>query len=110
MDTLAQAFAHANLSERYKDIIRRLLDGESYSAISKALNIREHTLKNYAYEAFTRLGFTNKDQLLERLEDLRIKERTCGEDAEVFSYHCPDRIRKRKAKRLRDIHRGRIDG
>lgn len=110
MDTLAQAFAHANLSERYKEIIRRMLDGESFQYIAKALNVREHTLKNYAYEAFSRLGAKDKADLLERFEELRIKEREFGEGAEVFSSHRPDRIRKRKAKRLRDIHRGIANG
>lgn len=54
----------ALLSDRQMQIVRYVADGLTNREIGKALNLSEHTVKNYLYRIFDRLGVSTRVELV----------------------------------------------
>ena len=65
------------ISKREKEVVRLVVDGMSNREIANALGLSEHTVKNYIFRLFEKLGVFNRVELVryalahqETLEDL----------------------------------------
>jgi len=52
------------LSKREEDVVRNLMDGLSNREIAQNLNLSEHTIKNYLFRIFDKLGVSSRTELL----------------------------------------------
>ena len=52
------------LSQRERDVVRCLTEGMSNRAIAQELSISQHTVKNYMFKIFDRLGVSSRVELL----------------------------------------------
>jgi DNA-binding NarL/FixJ family response regulator len=52
------------LSKREEDVVRHLMDGLSNREIAQNLNLSEHTIKNYLFRIFDKLGVSSRTELL----------------------------------------------
>lgn len=52
------------LSKREEDVVRLLAEGMSNREISKALELSEHTVKNYLFKVFDKLGLSSRTELV----------------------------------------------
>jgi DNA-binding NarL/FixJ family response regulator len=55
------------LSAREKDVVRCLVEGLTNSEIAKTLEISQHTVKNYLFKIFDKLGVANRVELVFRV-------------------------------------------
>jgi DNA-binding NarL/FixJ family response regulator len=52
------------LSKREEDVVRLLMEGLSNREIASSLSLSEHTIKNYLFRIFDKLGVSNRMELL----------------------------------------------
>ena len=52
------------LSKREEDVVRLLMEGLSNRDIAQALNLSQHTIKNYLFRIFDKLGVSSRTELL----------------------------------------------
>jgi DNA-binding NarL/FixJ family response regulator len=52
------------LTKREEDLVRLVVDGLGNREIAKRLNLSEHTVKNYMFRIFTKLGISNRVELV----------------------------------------------
>jgi DNA-binding NarL/FixJ family response regulator len=50
------------LTEREREILARLVDGESNKEIARGLNLSEHTVRNHLYSIFGKMGVSDRTQ------------------------------------------------
>jgi DNA-binding NarL/FixJ family response regulator len=53
-----------SLSTREKDVVRCIAEGLTNSEIAKTLEISQHTVKNYVFKIFDKLGVSNRVELV----------------------------------------------
>ena len=54
----------ARLTPRERDIVRLVAEGMRNQDISRELNIREHTVRNYVFRVFNKLGISSRVELV----------------------------------------------
>lgn len=52
------------LSQREEDVVRLLVEGLQNREIAHALNLSEHTIKNYLFRIYDKLGISSRTELL----------------------------------------------
>lgn len=52
------------LSRREEDVVRLLMEGRSNREIAQTLKLSEHTIKNYLFRIFDKLGVSSRTELL----------------------------------------------
>jgi DNA-binding NarL/FixJ family response regulator len=52
------------LSQREEDVVGLLIEGLPNREIAKTLNLSEHTIKNYLFRIYDKLGISNRTELL----------------------------------------------
>lgn len=52
------------ISKRERDVIRLVVDGLSNREIAKELSLSEHTVKNYVFRVFDKVGVSNRVELV----------------------------------------------
>jgi len=52
------------LTKREEDLVRLVADGLSNRDIARKLNLSEHTVKNYIFRIFEKLGVSNRVELV----------------------------------------------
>jgi two-component system nitrate/nitrite response regulator NarL len=62
--TLTPWGASASLSTRELQVVRNAAEGKTNKSIASNLGLSEHTVKNYLFRAFEKLGVTNRNELL----------------------------------------------
>ena len=62
--TVVDAHGTALLSKRELDVIRGVAEGRTNREIAVHLNLSEHTVKNYLFHVFEKLGVSNRTELL----------------------------------------------
>ena len=69
------------LTKREEDLVRLVADGLSNRDIARQLNLSEHTVKNYVFRVFEKLGVSNRVELvLYALSDSRRAEMPTSSD------------------------------
>lgn len=61
----------SGLTERQKEIVRRLLDGQRVQGIARALSLSPSTVRNHLSAAYQKLGVNSQSELIEKL---RVRE------------------------------------
>jgi DNA-binding NarL/FixJ family response regulator len=51
------------LTKREEDLVRAVADGSSNRDIARKLNLSEHTVKNYIFRIFDKVGVSNRVEL-----------------------------------------------
>lgn len=62
------------LSRREEDVVRLLMDGMSNRDIARSLDLSEHTIKNYLFRIFDKLGVSSRTELLLYAMSFRLNE------------------------------------
>ena len=58
------ASASSPLTERELDVVRHAAIGKTNKVIAAELKLSEHTVKNYLFRAFEKIGVSNRVELL----------------------------------------------
>jgi DNA-binding NarL/FixJ family response regulator len=61
---IAMASASSPLTERELDVVRHAAIGKTNKVIAAELKLSEHTVKNYLFRAFEKIGVSNRVELL----------------------------------------------
>ena len=67
-DAFEASAAEAGLTAREAEIVRLLLEGRDNRAITEALFISDHTVKNHIHNIYRKLGLRNRVQLVRRFQ------------------------------------------
>lgn len=62
------------LSKREVDVVRLVMEGMSNRDIAQSLNLSEHTIKNYLFRIFDKLGVSSRTELLVYAMNFRMSE------------------------------------
>ena len=52
------------VSKREQEVVRLVVEGLSNREIAQRLNLSEHTIKNYVFRIFAKLGVSNRVELV----------------------------------------------
>jgi DNA-binding NarL/FixJ family response regulator len=52
------------LTRREEDVVRLVADGLKNGEVAQRLNVAEHTVRNYLYRIFDKLGVSNRVELI----------------------------------------------
>ena len=59
------------LTSREEDVVRLVADGLKNREIAEKLNVKEHSIRNYIYRIFEKLGVSNRVELVLNVSSLR---------------------------------------
>lgn len=61
---VVNAFGQHLLSKREEDVVRLLLDGMQNREIAESLGLSQHTVKNYLFRVYDKLGISTRSELM----------------------------------------------
>src|SRR5579862_6943122 len=73
----------AILSKREQDVVRCVADGLSNREIARRLNLTEHTVKNYLFRVFDKLGVSSRVEVVLYVFKLMQSSATSNPDAKI---------------------------
>jgi len=72
-----------SLSKREQDVVRCVADGLSNREIARRLNLTEHTVKNYLFRVFDKLGVSSRVEVVLYVFKLMQSSATSNPDAKI---------------------------
>jgi DNA-binding NarL/FixJ family response regulator len=88
--TIAAADGSSLLSNREQDVVRLVADGMKNREIAQALSLTEHSVRNYLYRIFDKVGVSSRAELILYAlshRGIEVSPRTLGRGAEVVPAH-----------------------
>jgi len=84
--TIVDSNGHALLSKRELDVVRCVSEGMTNRQVASHLALSNHTVKNYIFRTFDKLGVSNRVELI-----MYAVNHSCTEEPCIFHHQCEQR-------------------